>query len=65
VVPAEDHGKRGLDRAGLVLRAVDRRPRAEHRAAREVLDLALAVDRRVGDDRDRWRSSESAASGPS
>ena len=28
-------------------------PRAEHRAAGEVLDLALAVDRRVGDDRDR------------
>ena len=28
-------------------------PRAEHRAAGEVLDLALAVDRRVGDDGDR------------
>ena len=30
-----------------------RRAAAEDRAGREVLDLALAVDRRVGDDRDR------------
>jgi hypothetical protein len=29
-----------------------RRPTAEHRASREVLDLALAVDRGVGDDGD-------------
>ncbi len=52
VVPAEDHRERRLDRARRVLRAVDRRTRPEHGAAREVLDLALAVDRRVGDDRD-------------
>ena len=53
VVPAEDDRERGLDRARLVLGPVDRRARAEHGPAGEVLDLALAVDRRVGHDRDR------------
>ena len=53
MVAAEDHRERGLDRPRVRRRVVDRRPAAEDRAGREVLDLALAVDRRVGDDRDR------------
>ena len=52
--PAEDdrHAQlAALRRVGLD--ALDRGPPAEHHAGREVLDLALAVDRRVGDDGDR------------
>jgi hypothetical protein len=52
VVAAEDDRERGLDRAGVLLRGVQRRTAAEHGASREVLDLTLAVDRGIGDDRD-------------
>ncbi len=50
---AEDHRERGFDRAGVLAGGVDRGPAPEQRAGREVLHLALAVDRRVGDDGDR------------
>ncbi len=53
VMAAEDHRERGLDRAGVLAGGVDRGAAAEDRAGGEVLDLALAVDRRVGDDSDR------------
>ena len=52
--PAQDQGHAqlaALRRLGLD--ALDRGPAAEDDAGREVLDLALAVDGRVGDDRDR------------
>ena len=52
VVAAEDDRERGLDRAGIGCGIVQRGPAAEDRAGREVLHLALAVDRRVGDDGD-------------
>src|SRR5437867_1721113 len=41
------------DRARLGVEQLGAGPRAEHRAAREVLHLALAIDRRVGDHRHR------------
>ena len=53
VVAAEDHREGDLDGAGVGAGVVERGPAAEDGAGREVLDLALAVDRRVGDDRDR------------
>ena len=53
VVAAEDDREGGFDRAGVLAGVVERGPAAEHGAGREVLDLALAVDRRVGDDGDR------------
>ena len=53
VVAAQDHRERGLERSRVGARGVERRPPAEHGARREVLDLALAVDRRVGHDGDR------------
>ena len=53
VVPTEDHGNRQLHHAGGAARCPDLRPDAENGAAREVLHLALAVDRRVGDHRHR------------
>jgi hypothetical protein len=52
-VAAEDHREGGFDRAGVLAGGVDRGPPPEQGAGREVLDLALAVDRRVGDDGDR------------
>ena len=53
VVAAEDDREGGFDRAGVLAGGVDRGAAAEQRAGREVLHLALAVDRRVGDDGDR------------
>ena len=53
VMATEDHREGGLDRAGVLAGGVDRGAAAEDGAGREVLDLALAVDRRVGDDGDR------------
>ncbi len=53
VVAAEQHRERGLGGAGVGGGIVQRRPAAEDRAGREMLHLALAVDRRVGHDRDR------------
>src|SRR5438477_238160 len=49
VVAAEHYRERGLDRPRLRLEQLGPRTRTEHRAAREVLHLALAVDRRVRD----------------
>ena len=49
---AEQERRRELDPAARVVR-LRRGARAEDDARREVLDLALAVDRRVRDDRDR------------
>ena len=53
VVPAEDHPEGGLDGRPARGHPVEGGPRAEHGAAGEVLDLALAVDRRVGHHRHR------------
>ncbi len=53
VVAAEDHREGGLDRAGVLAGGADRGAAAEDRAGGEVLHLAFAVDRRVGDDGDR------------
>ena len=53
VVATEDHRERGFDRARVLAGGVQRRAATEQRPGREVLDLALAVDRRVGDDGDR------------
>ena len=52
VVASEDDRERGLDRAGIGRGIVQGRAATEDGASREVLHLALAVDRRVGDDRD-------------
>ena len=49
VMASQDHRERGLDRVGVDARRMDRRPAPEQRPGGEVLDLALAVDRRVGD----------------
>jgi len=51
-VPAEEDRLPELDPPP-VARAIERWPGSEDRARREVLDLALAVDRRIRDDRDR------------
>ena len=53
VVAAEDDRERGLDGVRVGRRVVRRRAPPEHRPSREVLHLALAVDRRVGDHGDR------------
>ena len=53
VVAAEDHREGGLDRAGVLAGSVDRGAAAVDGAGGEVLHLAFAVDRRVGDDGDR------------
>ena len=53
VVAAEDHREGGFDGAGVEAGVLERGAAAEDGAGREVLHLALAVDRRVGDDGDR------------
>ena len=53
VMAAEDHREVGHDRPVSARGVVERRAAAEDGAGREVLDLALAVDRGVGDHRDR------------
>ena len=53
VMTAQDHGEVRLDRLAVGGGVAQRRATAEDRARREVLDLALTVDRGVGDDRHR------------
>src|SRR5204863_4637445 len=53
VMTAEDHREGRLHGAGVLAGRLYRGAAAEDRAGREVLHLALAVDRRVGDDGDR------------